>query len=97
MTTSRILGAFLSKAYGSLIANPDTFTYDLSKLKSKFVILASSGLWNDIGDTKAVALIQESIDNGSFDAKILIDEAYKSGSPDNMTVIVVNLMKLKKN
>lgn len=59
---------------------------------SEFVIIACDGLWDVMEDQEAVDMVRKfgraSCDNNDA-AKILVDEAIRRGSMDNVTAIVV--------
>ena len=95
------LGDFLLKDKNFLIATPDILTFDLNELKPKFVILASDGLWDVLGNQAAVDFVLNELKSlqrtslfsrkGELAAELaqrLSMEAYKKGSLDNITVLV---------
>lgn len=54
----------------------------------EFLILASDGLWDVVSNQDAVAMIQ-STEDPELAAKKLTEEAYRKGSADNITCVVV--------
>lgn len=76
-----------------LIAEPYVTTLTLQPNKHKFCIIACDGLWDVITADEAVAFIakeQAKEDSDAEDAaKALVEAAYKKGSTDNITVLVI--------
>jgi len=98
----RIKEYSLSRAFGDLDATPyithkpQIFKYNLSS-KDKFMILACDGLWDVLSNQEVVNFVLEylnygKINNISTDKLNIADKlaqfAIKSGSSDNVTVIV---------
>ncbi|XP_070538635.1 protein phosphatase 1L-like [Ptychodera flava] len=90
LATSRALGDYPLKDKKLLIANPDILTFELDEVKPQFLILATDGLWDAFTNEEAVMFIKERLDEPHFGAKSLVLQAYYRGSPDNITVMVVN-------
>ena len=90
LATSRALGDYPLKDRNLVIAEPDILTFDLDKMKPKFMILATDGLWDAFSNEEAVAFVSERLDEPHFGAKSLVLQAYYRGSLDNITVMVVN-------
>jgi protein phosphatase 1L len=100
-SSNRVCGSLIpTRAFGDLylkkyiIAEPDIFTLTLNE-DYEYLILACDGLWDAVENQEAVDLIsgKETIDDMSL---VLVREALKKGSSDNITVIVINLKELKK-
>ena len=90
LATSRALGDYPLKERNLVIAEPDILTFDLQKLKPRFMILATDGLWDAFSNEEAVMYIKERLDEPHFGAKSIVLQAYYRGSLDNITVIVIN-------
>ncbi|KAI0227958.1 Protein phosphatase 1L [Lamellibrachia satsuma] len=90
LATSRALGDYPLKDRNLVIAEPDILTFDLDKMKPKFMILATDGLWDAFSNEEAVAFVSERLDEPHFGAKSLVLQAYYRGSLDNITVMVVD-------
>ena len=104
LATSRALGDFPLKDKCLVTCEPDILSFRLKKLESEFAILASDGLWDTHSNEEAVAFIKsrlgkdtnknsrkEEIKNA---AKGLAMDAYRRGSTDNVTVIVIDFRNL---
>ncbi|GFT07475.1 protein phosphatase 1L [Nephila pilipes] len=90
LATSRALGDFPLKDRNLVIARPDILTFDLTDLKPKFMILATDGLWDTFNNEDAVAFIKDSFEKDPYKgARSLVLQAFKNGSMDNVTVLVV--------
>ncbi|GFQ79918.1 protein phosphatase 1L [Trichonephila clavata] len=90
LATSRALGDFPLKDRNLVIARPDILTFDLSDLKPKFMILATDGLWDTFNNEDAVAFIKDTYEKDPYKgARSLVLQAFKNGSMDNVTVLVV--------
>ncbi|GAB1605478.1 protein phosphatase 1L-like [Argonauta hians] len=90
LATSRALGDYQLKEKKFLIAEPDIYTFDLTEIQPKFIILATDGLWDCFTNEEAVNYIQERLNEPHYGAKSLVLQAYYKGSLDNITVMVVN-------
>ncbi|GIY03862.1 protein phosphatase 1L [Caerostris extrusa] len=90
LATSRALGDFPLKDRNLVIARPDILTFDLSDLSPKFMILATDGLWDTFNNEDAVAFIKDNVQNDPYKgARNLVMQAFKNGSMDNVTVLIV--------
>ena len=98
LATSRAMGDYPLKDTNLVIAEPDILTFDLNDVKPKFMILASDGLWDTFSNEEAVGLTKEflirakrkGVSNIAHEvAKELVNESYRRGSVDNITVILV--------
>jgi protein phosphatase 1L len=56
--------------------------------EDEFLLLASDGLWDVVKDQDACQLVEKELDAEAA-AKFLTEEAFKRGSADNITCIVV--------
>lgn len=92
----RIKDLSLSRAFGDLEAKPfvshfpQIYKYKINS-QDKFMILACDGLWDVLSNQDAIDFIIPLINkkfNGNY-AKELAEYAYKKGSMDNITAIVV--------
>ena len=80
-----------------LIAEPDVLSFDLRDLKLKppsFLILASDGLWDAFTNEEAARFVRWRLNEPHLGARSLAQQAYKRGSVDNITVLIVNLTEL---
>lgn len=83
-----------------VIARPDVKEVTLELNGEGFIILACDGLWDVMEDEEAVGLVKKWVDGGRRKteeekkirkkkvAQMLIDEALRRGTTDNVTVIV---------
>ncbi|XP_057858298.1 probable protein phosphatase 2C 59 [Cryptomeria japonica] len=85
LAVSRAFGDRLLKQY--VVAEPE-IQEEVVTDGVEFLILASDGLWDVVSNQDAVAMIQ-SIEDPEYAAKRLTEEAYRKGSADNITCVVV--------
>lgn len=100
LSVSRVFGdiKFKDPAYGKvpnsdiLIARPDITTTEI-KEEDEFIILASDGLWDVISPEKAIKFVRKDrkkqLISPTRSATSLCDLAYRAGSGDNITCIIV--------
>lgn len=92
LAVSRSIGDKKIKSkVGQVIATPEYKHMQLNS-DNHFLIIASDGLWDVVGNEEAVAMVKEGFDDKKTAgdvAEILQDEAIASGSSDNITVCVV--------
>lgn len=93
LATSRALGDYPLKERNLVIADPDVLIFDLDKIKPRFMIIASDGLWDAFSNEEAVNYIAERFNEPHFGAKSIVLQAYYRGSLDNITVMVVDLSR----
>jgi len=86
--------AQLSRAFGDskfkphkVIADPE-IEEDTIEEGVDFLVLATAGLWNVVSNQEAVSMVQ-SIPDAKEAARFLKEEAFRRGSNDNITCIVV--------
>jgi protein phosphatase 1L len=84
LAVSRAFGDRLLKQY--VVAEPEIQEDTIEGVD--FLILASDGLWDVVTNQEAVSMIQ-SITNAEEAANRLTDEAYRRGSCDNITCLIV--------
>ncbi|PSS00099.1 Protein like [Actinidia chinensis var. chinensis] len=84
LAVSRAFGDKLLKPY--VVAEPEIQDEEIDGID--FIIIASDGLWNVLSNKEAVAIVQDITDAESASRK-LIEEAYATGSSDNITCVVV--------
>ncbi len=84
LAVSRAFGDRLLKQY--VVAEPEIQEDTIEGVD--FLILASDGLWDVVTNQEAVSMI-ESITNAEEAANRLTDEAYRRGSCDNITCLIV--------
>eukprot|EP00270_Netrium_digitus_P019242 TRINITY_DN755_c0_g1_i4.p1 TRINITY_DN755_c0_g1~~TRINITY_DN755_c0_g1_i4.p1 ORF type:complete len:327 (+),score=71.77 TRINITY_DN755_c0_g1_i4:182-1162(+) len=83
----------VSRAFGDkqlkrfVVAEPEIKEVQLHK-DDEFLVMASDGLWDVIKEQEAVALIR-GVKSTSTAAKQLVEEAFRRGSADNITCVVV--------
>lgn len=72
-------------------AEPHLSSHDLIYEKHDFLIMASDGLWDKVSPQEAVAMVgaRKADLNPSELSALLLDEALKRGSSDNLTAVVV--------
>ncbi|KAM0846319.1 hypothetical protein ACQ4PT_055735 [Festuca glaucescens] len=106
LATSRSIGDYYLKPY--VIAEPEVTVMDRTD-KDEFLILASDGLWdvvsNDVAckiarnclNGRAASKYPESVSGSTAAdaAALLVDLAISRGSKDNISVVVVELRRLK--
>lgn len=85
LAVSRAFGDRLLKRY--VVAEPEIQEETIGATDD-FLILASDGLWDVVKDQEAVNLAQM-ITDAEKAAKCLAEEAYRRGSADNITCVVV--------
>lgn len=85
LAVSRAFGDRLLKQY--VVAVPE-IQEEIINDGVEFFIMASDGLWDVVSSQEAVAMIR-SIENPEHAAKRLTEEAFRKGSVDNVTCIVV--------
>uniref|UniRef100_A0A0D6QVG3 protein-serine/threonine phosphatase n=1 Tax=Araucaria cunninghamii TaxID=56994 RepID=A0A0D6QVG3_ARACU len=85
LAVSRAFGDRLLKQY--VVAEPE-IKEEVVDDGVQFLILASDGLWDVVSNEEAVAMVQF-IDDPEYAAKKLTEAAYRKGSADNITCVVV--------
>jgi len=93
LAMSRALGDYPLKENNIVIANPDVLTFNLIDIQPRFMILATDGLWDMFDNDEACTFVRSHLDEPHFGARSLALAAYKRGSLDNITVMVINLEK----
>jgi len=94
LAMSRALGDFPLKENNIVIADPDILTFELGNdLHPSFMILATDGLWDVFDNDEACAYIKSRLGEPHLGARSLAMAAFQRGSPDNITVMVVNFEK----
>ena len=93
----RIKDLSLSRAFGDLDATPyvthkpQIFKYKISS-KDKFLILACDGLWDVLSNQEAINFVLECCNYGKNNKINIADKlanfALKSGSTDNVTIVI---------
>jgi serine/threonine protein phosphatase PrpC len=93
LAVTRALGDHGVACDGVVSAEPDVKAVVLGE-SDEFVICATDGLWDAVGEHEAVGLAEDCFDHG-MDTKAVADElvrvAIEAGSTDNITVSVVLL------
>eukprot|EP00249_Psilotum_nudum_P012221 c23659_g1_i3 orf=485-1339(+) len=85
LAVSRAFGDRLLKRY--VVAEPE-IQEEIIDANVEFLVLASDGLWDVISNQDAVSMIQ-SVSDPEEAANRLTEAAYKQGSADNITCVVV--------
>lgn len=91
LATSRALGDYPLKDRRLLVAQPDVLTFDLSSGGAACAVLASDGLWDALSNDQAAALALAHLDEPLCGARALATRAFRAGSLDNITALVVDL------
>jgi len=74
-------------------ATPEISTLELDKENDHFIILATDGVWDIFDDQQAVQIVRNTAKQPYLAAKRLGSEALGKGSTDNITVVVIFLVK----
>jgi protein phosphatase 1L len=85
LAVSRAFGDRLLKKY--VVAEPEIEELDITS-SVEFLLLASDGLWDVVTNQDAVTMVKN-ISDAEEAAKRLTDEAFKKGSADNITCVVI--------
>jgi len=85
LAVSRAFGDRLLKKY--VVAEPEIQERFITS-EVEFLLLASDGLWDVVSNQDAVTMVQN-IQDAQEAAKRLTDEAFKKGSADNITCVVI--------
>lgn len=85
LAVSRAFGDRCLKRY--VVADPEVQEETIDE-NVEFIILASDGLWDVVSNEEAVAFVK-SVPDVEEAAKCLTDEAFKKGSADNITCVIV--------
>lgn len=88
LAVSRAFGDKLLKRY--VVAEPEIEEYEVTS-EDEFLVLASDGLWDVVKDQDAIDMVQQTLDAEEA-AKFLTQEAYRRGSADNITCLVVRFL-----
>ena len=80
-----------------VVSDPDVLSFSLQDHKMEFAVLASDGLWDTHTNEEAVSMVNTRLrKDRRMGAEALAREAFSRGSLDNITVLVVDLISLKK-
>jgi len=85
LAVSRAFGDRLLKKY--VVADPEIQEENITE-DVEFLLLASDGLWDVVSNQDAVTMVKD-VQDAEEAAKRLTDEAYKKGSADNITCVVI--------
>ena len=75
-------------------AKPEVFTRQIDREKDEFLILASDGVWDDLSNNAACALVSKVLQAGQSceeAAAALCEAALSAGSIDNVSAVVLLL------
>ncbi|KAK4787135.1 hypothetical protein SAY86_010968 [Trapa natans] len=96
LAMSRAFGDFLLKDHG-IIAVPHISCHRISS-EDQFVILATDGVWDVMGNNEAVAAARSALEGGKSAAKAVVDAAaaawkrrFPSSKVDDCTVVCISL------
>uniref|UniRef100_A0AC34GBE1 PPM-type phosphatase domain-containing protein n=1 Tax=Panagrolaimus sp. ES5 TaxID=591445 RepID=A0AC34GBE1_9BILA len=97
LAMTRAMGDASLKARKYLIVDPDVTTYDLTKDKFRYIIIASDGLFDEFEDDELIQrtnLYLQDNGNESFSklAHFLCLDAINHGTEDNVSVLIVKLL-----
>jgi protein phosphatase 1L len=90
---SRAFGARSLKQY--VVADPEIQQYDIEE-GDEFLVLATAGLWNVLSNQEAVSMVHFLVDPEEA-AMVLIEEAYRRGSADNITCVIIRFSHIDLN
>ncbi len=90
LSVSRTIGDIALKATQLIVAEPELTVHQLT-LEDSAVILACDGVWDVMNDSQAADLVRQHLDDPTRAARLLSFEAYRRGSKDNISVVVVAL------
>ncbi|KAE8702469.1 Protein kinase and PP2C-like domain-containing protein [Hibiscus syriacus] len=74
----------------AVTAEPE-ITETVLSAEDEFLVMASDGLWDVVGDTEVITIIRDTVKEPAMCSKRLATEAVARGSKDNVTVVVVFL------
>jgi serine/threonine protein phosphatase PrpC len=103
----RVGNLSLSRAMGDVDTDPfvshepEIFKYKISS-RDKYLVMACDGLWDVLSNQEVINFVNECLHigikpNGDNIAKMLADFAIRSGSTDNVTVLIQFIQPLKKH
>lgn len=97
LSVSRTIGDISMKTTGLIIAQPEMFEATLSE-DDMFLILACDGVWDVLANSTVADLCRKNAHIQDMDelARVVAKEAFKRGSTDNISVVVVKLDWSKK-
>jgi protein phosphatase 1L len=84
---SRVSSAFGARSLEYVVADPEIQEYHIEE-GVDFLVLAMAGLWNVLSNQEAVSMIESLVDLGEA-AMVLTEEAYRRGSADNITCVII--------
>lgn len=89
---TRSLGDLVSKGDDKfIIPNPELKAVDVRPGSKSVMILATDGVWDVIGNQEAVNIAMSCKAKGTNAARMLVAEAFRRRSGDNITAIVYYL------
>ncbi len=90
LSVSRTIGDISMKSTALIIADPEMFSLVLTPLDS-FLVLACDGVWDVMNNQQVVDCVKKHVHMGDPEeaARQLAKEAYRRGSTDNISAIVV--------
>lgn len=94
LSVSRTIGDIALKATQLIVAEPELTVRQLTP-EDNAVILACDGVWDVMNDSQAAELVRKHLDDPAKAARMLSFEAYRRGSKDNISVVVVALHWVK--
>ena len=95
LALTRSLGASKYKPY--VIADPHVCHYNIRERENSFLVLASDGLWKVMTNKDVAELVLNCSNLSEAEiAEKLHDAAVKRNSTDNITIVVINIEKMKE-
>ena len=90
LAISRVIGDNHYKGFNIVISNPDIYVRNILR-KNEIMILASDGLWDVVTNLEAINFVNTRINKMGLStiAKDLVYYAFRKGSMDNITAIIV--------
>jgi integrin-linked kinase-associated serine/threonine phosphatase 2C len=102
LEVSRAFGDYEYKNYNDAISNvPDVITLSAEqRAQARYMILASDGLWVRMKNNEVAEFVVCNVRNGlsmKAVANGLVMEAYRKGSGDNISVVVIDLRHMRRD
>lgn len=88
LSVSRTIGDIGLKTGNLIIAEPEIWQGELTE-EDNFLILACDGVWDVMSSQQAVDLVKKHTGDAEEAAKVLAKDAYRRGSTDNISVVIV--------
>ena len=99
LSVSRTIGDISMKTSQLVSSEPESWESHLTHV-DEFLILACDGVWDVMSSQQAIDTVRGNLFRNNEDAelasKALAEEAFRKGSTDNISVVVVNFKHPKK-